>query len=567
MNKLKSIIKRLLGRPAANRSPVTIDICAETAEGYVVIGWFFTHEVQGLSLIGEGNEPIDSQTTDIERADVVAQTGKPAQGFQITCRTSQSIANIRLTASLANGQKTIIPLSLNGSESIAATGANPEAIAKIASTATGLKGSCEFLLQSSTHYFISGWMLDKESKIKGEIKTTKGDVVATIDKQIRYARKDVQDVLGSHAKISTGYMVSLKRVDTKQYRKQDLQFFVDVKGTSHPIQIQDIFYADSDAMVNAKRLLNTWTPHNPVHLSESEMFAPFLKELYPIDKTAYARRLDINGVVDNPRVSIIIPLYGRYDFIRYQMSHFNRFDEYKDVEIIYVVDDPKIAAPAKSLSLRIGQLYPQPFSLVMLSENVGFGLANNIGVEHANSDNLVLLNSDVLPKNSAWLAQMQSALEIEGAGIIGARLMFEDDTIQHDGMAPMSLREYPGLLFNDHPKKGWPKSLANYETEVEQTELITAACWMLKKSLFSELGGFDPAYILGDFEDSDLCFKAIAAGKTNFIHHGTELYHLERQSQNLVDSGKWKHNLTILNAITFNNRWRAQLDDIVGAAK
>jgi GT2 family glycosyltransferase len=149
-------------------------------------------------------------------------------------------------------------------------------------------------------------------------------------------------------------------------------------------------------------------------------------------------------------------------------------------------------------------------------------------------------------------------------GIVGARLLFEDDTIQHDGMAPMVLREYPGLLFNDHPKKGWPQKIATYDSEIEQIDLLTAACWMIDKSLFERAGGFDPSYVLGDFEDSDLCFKVLELGKQNFIHHGTQLYHLERQSQNLVEAGNWKHNLTIFNAVTFNQKWQNQLEALAG---
>jgi GT2 family glycosyltransferase len=169
------------------------------------------------------------------------------------------------------------------------------------------------------------------------------------------------------------------------------------------------------------------------------------------------------------------------------------------------------------------------------------------------------MNSDVLPKNGEWLDKMLAIASSDDAGIVGARLLFEDNTIQHDGMAPMTLAEYPGLLFNDHPRKGWPKGLVKNTNPVAPCDLLTAACWVMKKSLFEQLDGFDPIYVLGDFEDSDLCLKTLALGKTNYIRRDVELYHLERQSQNLVSSGGWKHNLTILNAVTFNQRWNDEL--------
>ena len=71
-------------------------------------------------------------------------------------------------------------------------------------------------------------------------------------------------------------------------------------------------------------------------------------------------------------------------------------------------------------------------------------------------------------------------------------------------------------------------------------------------------------YILGDFEDSDLCLKIEELGKRNMIRRDVELYHLERQSQNLVKPGRWKHNITVLNAIKYNNKWKSKLGDLEG---
>ena len=170
----------------------------------------------------------------------------------------------------------------------------------------------------------------------------------------------------------------------------------------------------------------------------------------------------------------------------------------------------------------------------------------------------------MLPKSPTWIEKLLEASVKPQVGIVGARLLFEDETIQHDGMAPMTVNDYPGLLFNDHPKKGWPAHLAPYKDVETPCSLLTAACWMIKKADFDEVGGFDPTYILGDFEDSDLCLKIEELGKRNVIRKDAELYHLERQSQNLVRPGYWKHNLTVLNAIKYNNKWRTTLGKLDG---
>jgi GT2 family glycosyltransferase len=402
-------------------------------------------------------------------------------------------------------------------------------------------------------------LVDEISVVKVRLVDKRKKVIAEIEGQMRFSRNDVREALGKDIKLAVGFMLLLKRSDSKVYRKGDIAFTIDFDGTDVSVPILEVLSAANDAMFCLKRLLNFWQPHNPTHLKKADLFLPIIKGLYPADRATTVKRIDFGNAVKQPKASIIIPLYGRFDFLRYQISHFNRYDAYQNVEIIYVVDDPNIAAATQDLAKRMAKMMQQPFSLLLLSDNMGFGKANNIGVTYATSDYVVLMNSDVLPKNSEWLDKMLAIASSDDAGIVGARLLFEDDTIQHDGMAPMTLAEYPGLFFNDHPRKGWPKGLVKVTNPVAPCDLLTAACWVMKKSLFEQAEGFDPAYVLGDFEDSDLCFKLLALGKTNYIRRDVEFYHLERQSQNLVSSGGWKHNLTILNAVTFNQRWNDEL--------
>jgi GT2 family glycosyltransferase len=254
--------------------------------------------------------------------------------------------------------------------------------------------------------------------------------------------------------------------------------------------------------------------------------------------------------------------------MRYQLSNFSRFGSLKGYEVLYVVDDPKISNAVGKLAKELSVVFSQPFSVITLAENMGFGGANNIGAKHATSDKLILLNSDVLPKDGTWADKMIAQIDNnDDAGVVGARLLFEDNSIQHDGMAPMVLKEYPELLLNDHPNKGWPVSLSKNPAVVADCPLLTAACIAISKSLFEEVGGFDPAYVLGDFEDSDLCLKVLEAGKRNVICRDIELNHLERQSQNLVEAGDWKHKLTIYNAITYNQRWSQKLNELFDLSK
>jgi len=77
---------------------------------------------------------------------------------------------------------------------------------------------------------------------------------------------------------------------------------------------------------------------------------------------------------------------------------------------------------------------------------------------------------------------------------------------------------------------------------------------VMSRSLAEELGGFGEEYIIGDFEDSDLCLKAKARGLSCAVDMSVQLYHLERQSQGSPNDG-WRMNLTLYNAWVHQRRW------------
>lgn len=555
MKKVKSLVKKLIGRPA--NPPFTIDIVQRTASGYCIIGWYFTDDVKGFTLTDSTGSKATTSLININRDDVLQATGKKAVGFELHVSTAEHIANFTLTFETTKGTvKATLPSSDDGFSSTLTQG-------KIESATQGksnVKASCEFAIETPTHYMVAGWVLDDKKATDFQLQDSKSATLAEYKDGLRIQRTDVIDAFGDNSVSRKAGFYYLFEKAAAHESSDTLFLAFTYKDTNVTVPIDNIYPATQDPSTNAKRLLNHWHPTAVTHLKKAPMFACALKSMFPADALASVARHNFNKAPSQPDVSLIIPLYGRYDFMRYQLSHFGRTKTTANCEIIYVVDDPKIAAPVMKLAREMQLISTQPFTVLQLSNNVGFGKANNIGVKYAKADIIALVNSDILPKSPDWLEKLSNTAKQPDAGIVGARLLFEDETLQHDGMAPMTLAEYPGLLFNDHPKKGWPKELAPYTDALEPCPLITAACWVMKKSLYDELNGFAPEYVLGDFEDSDMCLRMLALGKTNYLHHDVELYHLERQSQNLVEPGKWKHNITILNAVHFNNKWKSTLE-------
>jgi hypothetical protein len=151
------------------------------------------------------------------------------------------------------------------------------------------------------------------------------------------------------------------------------------------------------------------------------------------DEVGYSR-MDFGPRPVAPRCSIIVPLYGRMDFMEYQLAFFARTLS-PGHEIIYVLDDPRRQREAESLAAACFARFVRPFTLVALEENRGYAPANNVGLRLASGKYVCFLNSDVFPDEPDWLEHMlQTAAGSRKIGIVGALLVFEDETVH--GLSP-----------------------------------------------------------------------------------------------------------------------------------
>jgi GT2 family glycosyltransferase len=253
-----------------------------------------------------------------------------------------------------------------------------------------------------------------------------------------------------------------------------------------------------------------------------------------------------------PRCSLIIPLYGRVDFLEYQLALFSG-SLAEDHEIIYVLDDPERMEETGKLAASAFARFQRPFTLVAMAQNSGFAPANNAGLRHARGKYVCFLNSDVFPSEPNWLEYMLGTLDEDPeAGVVGAVLLYEDGALQHDGCAFERLPEFGNWPFPIHPGKGLRTQ--NKTESCSRVEMVTGACMALRMPLARELGGFDEGFVIGDFEDADLCFRVRERGFTCVVDNRAVLYHLERQSQS-IGASSWRMNLTLYNAWRFQKQW------------
>ena len=261
-----------------------------------------------------------------------------------------------------------------------------------------------------------------------------------------------------------------------------------------------------------------------------------------------------------PRATVIIPIYGNLDLMRHQLQAIGAYQsQNRDIyeyEFLFACDDPRIEEDFKYLC-KVGQkCYGAKFTAISYGMNLGFSSANNIAASVALADKLILQNSDVFIKPfeiSKIYTHLLDAIDADSTvGLAGCWLNFADGSIQHIGMNSIVFPGQVGLLgrlgLNDHPLKG-----AQYKNidKIPMCTLATAALCSIRKETFYSVGGLSTSYVIGDFEDSDLCYKLIRNGMTiKNLQPPAMVYHLERQSFLFDDLDIAKLKLVAFNAST-----------------
>ena len=234
--------------------------------------------------------------------------------------------------------------------------------------------------------------------------------------------------------------------------------------------------------------------------------------------------------VKRPRYSIIIPLYRNLDYLRFQMGSFATDPEMAKAELIFVLDSPEQRADLVHFLSGLHQLYALPMTIMIMSGNFGYAAANNAGAAIARGDLLLLLNSDVVPEEAGWLSRLAAPLvRSKKVAASGARLLFDDHSLQHAGMR--FARDAGGHWLNLHYFKGAPREFLP-ALQSRSVPAVTGAALMVRRQAFLDVGGFTEDYIIGDYEDSDLCLKLRAAGGDIHYCPDAVLFHFERKSIN-----------------------------------
>lgn len=202
-----------------------------------------------------------------------------------------------------------------------------------------------------------------------------------------------------------------------------------------------------------------------------------------------------------PKVSIIIPTRDAPDVFGCCLGSIFEKTSYPNFEVIVL--DNETTDPA---ALELMEKYP--VRRIPFSGRFNFSRANNEGAIAATGELLVFLNNDTEIISDDWLEHLAYYGEQPDVGAAGALLAYEDHTVQHAGVA-LGMR---GTA--DHTMRRFPRDVDGYAGSLvcaREVSAVTGACLMIRKSMFEEIGGFNPHFYTA-YQDVDLCLRLRTRG-------------------------------------------------------
>lgn len=239
-------------------------------------------------------------------------------------------------------------------------------------------------------------------------------------------------------------------------------------------------------------------------------------------------------IIGNPLISILIPNKDHIDDLERCIESIEAKSSYKNYEYIIIENnstEQETFEYYKKLEHENSKV-----KVVYWDGIFNYSAINNFGAKHANGDYYLLLNNDTEIINEDCLKELLGYCQRKDVGAVGARLFYHDDTVQHGGVI-VGLGRIAGHAFLGEPRE----SLGYFGRLVSAQDLsaVTAACMMVKKSVFEEVHGLNEELKVA-FNDIDFCMRIRNAGYLIVYNPYAELYHYESKSRGMEDSPEKK---------------------------
>jgi GT2 family glycosyltransferase len=272
------------------------------------------------------------------------------------------------------------------------------------------------------------------------------------------------------------------------------------------------FHAQDQACLARERALSDFLKDQPGVVVSRGSLAGTFRVNYPVPTPA-------------PKVSVIIPTRDGGPLLKKCIQSVLHETEYENIELIVVDNQSEGDETVAYLRLLEGRAdvkvlrYDFPFN---------YSSINNFAAKHASGEILCFLNDDVEATRPDWLKEMVSHALRPEIGVVGAKLLYADNFIQHAGVV-IGIGGFAG-----HAHRLYPATHPGYAGRAVLTQnlsAVTGACLVMRGKLFADIGGFDEKNLPVAFNDVDLCLRVREAGYRVLWTPHAVLYHYESYSR------------------------------------
>ena len=255
-----------------------------------------------------------------------------------------------------------------------------------------------------------------------------------------------------------------------------------------------------------------------------------------------------------PKISILIANKDHYEDLSRCVSSILEKSSYENYEII-IVENNSNTREIRAYYEEIGQ-HPR-VKIVTYEGAFNYSRINNYGASFAEGEFLLLLNNDTQVITVNWMEEMLMYGQRSDVGAVGAKLYYEDKTIQHAGIV---------LGLGAHRTAGHTHYKVNIENVgymgrlcyAQDVSAVTGACLLVRREWFEKLGGLDESFAVA-LNDVDFCLRLRELGLLNVFTPFAELYHFESKSRGLDDSAERASRYDEESA-RFREKWKAVLE-------
>jgi GT2 family glycosyltransferase len=281
------------------------------------------------------------------------------------------------------------------------------------------------------------------------------------------------------------------------------------------------------------------------------------------------------ALLSHPLISIIIPNKDHTKDLRRAVSSILTKSTYPNFEIIIVENNssPSNSPKEESVFTYYEELLGEPLeskatsapqrskdgriAIVQYEGAFNYSAINQVGVEAAQGEYLLFLNNDTQVITGNWMEEMLMYAQREDVGAVGAKLYYEDHTIQHAGVIlGMGAHKTAGHCHYKVSDKNF--GYMGRLSYAQNLSAVTGACLMIQKAKYTQVGGLDTAFAVS-LNDVDLCLKLRDKGYLNVFTPFAELYHFESASRGADTAGAALERYNE-ESRRFREKWQAVLD-------